>query len=160
MAAYGNIDAFIKEIMADSENAAFTAEGQVPLFAAPEKARILVVGQAPGRIAMESRLFWNDPSGDLPPRKGFAEKWHPRILRSCPDIRLTILIGQYSMKYYLGDRIKKTLTETVKSRHEYFPDFFPLVHPSPRNRLWLSRNPWFEAEAVPELKAAVKKALA
>ena len=64
------------------------------------------------------------------------------------------------MKYYLGDRIKKTLTETVRSRHEYFPDFFPLVHPSPRNRLWLSRNPWFEAEAVPELREAVKKALA
>ena len=196
MAAYGNIDGFIKEIMADSENAAFTAAGQVPLFAAPEKARILVVGQAPGRIAMESRLFWNDPSGDrlrewmgvdreffydsgflavlpmdfyfpgkgksgdLPPRRGFAEKWHPKILKSCPDIRLTILIGQYSMKYYLGDRIKKTLTETVKSRHEYLPDFFPLVHPSPRNRLWLSRNPWFEAEAVPELREAVKKALA
>ena len=96
-------------------------------------------------------------SGDLPPRKGFAEKWHQPILEFLPDIELTILIGQYAQKYYLQQKGNVKLTETVQHYQDYLPDFFPLVHPSPRNQIWMAKNPWFEAEVVPELQALVQK---
>lgn len=96
-------------------------------------------------------------SGDLPPRKGFAEKWHQPILELLPDIELTILIGQYAQKYYLHQKGNVKLTETVQHYQDYLPDFFPLVHPSPRNQIWMAKNPWFEAEVVPELQALVQK---
>ena len=69
-------------------------------------------------------------NGDLPPRPGFAEKWHPQLLADMPDVRLTILIGAYAQKHYLGARRAKTLTETVRDHRAYAP-YFPLVHPSP-----------------------------
>ena len=96
-------------------------------------------------------------SGDLPPRKGFAERWHQPILELLPDIELTILIGQYAQKYYLHQKGNIKLTETVQHYQDYLPDFFPLVHPSPRNQIWMAKNPWFEAEVVPELQALVQK---
>lgn len=96
-------------------------------------------------------------SGDLPPRKGFADKWHQPILELLPDIELTILIGQYAQKYYLHQKGTVKLTETVQHYQDYLPDFFPLVHPSPRNQIWMAKNPWFEAEVVPDLKALVQK---
>ena len=96
-------------------------------------------------------------SGDLPPRKGFADKWHQPILEFLPDIELTILIGQYAQKYYLHQKGTVKLTETVQHYQDYLPDFFPLVHPSPRNQIWMAKNPWFEAEVVPELQALVQK---
>ena len=68
-----------------------------------------------------------------------------------PRIRLTLLIGSYAQAYYLGSRRKKTLAETVRAREEYLPEFFPLPHPSPRNRLWMKRNAWFEREVLPQL---------
>ena len=98
-------------------------------------------------------------SGDLPPRKGFAEKWHQPILELLPDIELTILIGQYAQKYYLHQKGNVKLTETVQHYQDYLPDFFPLVHPSPRNQIWMAKNPWFEAEVVPELQALVQKVI-
>lgn len=94
--------------------------------------------------------------GDLPPRKECAPLWHQRLLDYMPHLQLTLLIGQYAQKYYLKERRKKTLTETVQSFHEYLPNFFPLVHPSPRNQIWLKKNPWFEKEVVPKLKKQVK----
>ena len=96
-------------------------------------------------------------SGDLPPRKGFADKWHQPILELLPDIELTILIGQYAQKYYLHQKGTVKLTETVQHYQDYLPDFFPLVHPSPRNQIWMAKNPWFEAEVVPELQVLVQK---
>lgn len=93
--------------------------------------------------------------GDLPPRKGFAEKWHPLLLEHMPHVELIILIGAYSQKYYLGKTAKKTLTETVQSYEEYMPQYFPLVHPSPLNFRWRSKNPWFELEVVPVLREMV-----
>jgi len=97
-------------------------------------------------------------SGDLPPRKGFAEKWHPQILADLPNIELTILIGQYAQKYYLPQN-KRNVTETVKNYREFLPHFLPLVHPSPRNQLWLAKNPWFTQEVIPELQQRVKRIL-
>lgn len=183
------------KIMRAPENQAFTARGIEPLFAAPQTARINIVGQAPGLKAEQSRLYWNDKSGDrlrewlgvdremfyhsglfailpmdfyypgkgksgdLPPRKGFAEKWHPQILANLPDIQLTILIGQYAQKYYLPNN-KDNVTDTVKNYHQFLPHFMPLVHPSPRNQLWMVKNPWFSDCVLPDLKALMKQILA
>lgn len=95
-------------------------------------------------------------SGDLPPRQGFAEKWHPTILEHLPNIQLTILIGQYAQKYYLPEN-KDNVTETVKNYRQCLPHFMPLVHPSPRNQLWITKNPWFEEQVIPELQILVKQ---
>lgn len=91
-------------------------------------------------------------SGDLPPRRECAPLWHEQIRQCLPNIRLTLLIGSYAQRYYLSDKAS-TLTETVRRWADYLPDYLPLVHPSPRNQLWLTRNPWFESELVPQLRS-------
>ena len=98
-------------------------------------------------------------TGDLPPRSFIAKEYHKDILDLMPDIKLTILIGSYSMKYYLGKGMKENLTETVRSYKEYLPEYFPIVHPSPLNFRWQKANPWFEGEVVPVLREMVGKTL-
>ena len=99
-------------------------------------------------------------TGDLPPRSFIAKEYHKDILELMPDIKLTILIGSYSMKYYLGKGMKENLTETVRRYKEYLPKYFPIVHPSPLNFRWQKANPWFEGEIVPVLRDKVHKILA
>lgn len=188
-------DKIKQEIISDPMNEAYTSKGIMPLFKATVEARIVIVGQAPGRIAEETGLFWNDLSGDrlrewlgvsrevfystnriahlpmdfyypgkaktgdAPPRKGFAEKWHPRLLKEMPQVRTMILIGSYAQEYYLNKQRGKNLTETVKNFCDYLPAYFPLVHPSPLNLGWLKRNPWFETEVLPVLKEIVAENL-
>jgi uracil-DNA glycosylase len=98
-------------------------------------------------------------SGDLPPRPECAPHWHPKLRAHLPAIRLTLLIGSYAQDYYLGARRKKTLAETVRARDEYLPEFFPLPHPSPRNRLWMKKNAWFEREVLPQLRRRFRACL-
>ena len=98
-------------------------------------------------------------TGDLPPRKFIAEEYHPEILKLMPNIRLTILIGQYAMKYYLRATEKANLTETVRAFQDYLPEYFPIVHPSPLNFRWQAKNPWFENGVVPVLQKRVRKIL-
>lgn len=94
--------------------------------------------------------------GDLPPRPECAELWMQQVLSSIRKKQLLILIGQYAQQYFLGGRRENTLTETVRNWREYLPEFFVLPHPSPRNNLWLRKNPWFEREVVPSLQETVK----
>ena len=96
-------------------------------------------------------------SGDLPPRRECAELWLDRLLAELPEVRLTLLIGQYAQAHYLGERRKPSLTETVRAWRDYLPHHLPLPHPSPRNLMWLRRNPWFEKEVVPALRKAVRR---
>ncbi len=91
-------------------------------------------------------------TGDLPPRKECAEAWHQQLVSKMQEAELVLLVGQYAQKYYLQENAKKTLTETVSNYKNYLPKYFPLPHPSPRNRFWLSKNPWFEKEVIPELQ--------
>lgn len=98
-------------------------------------------------------------SGDLPPRKGFAEKWHEPILALMPHVQLTLLIGMYAQRYYLGKRRQKTLTATVEYYQDYLPQYLPLVHPSPLNYGWFRRNPWFDEQVVPDLQKRVRALL-
>ena len=98
-------------------------------------------------------------SGDLAPRKGFADKWHKRTLALAPNIELHILVGSYAQRYYLKQKSSAKLTDTVKHYKDYLPEFFPLVHPSPRNNIWQRKNPWFEEEVIPDLQKRVKAIL-
>ncbi|EKO3382024.1 uracil-DNA glycosylase family protein [Vibrio fluvialis] len=86
-------------------------------------------------------------SGDLPPRKECAPLWHQKVLAQLPNIEITLLIGQYAQNYYLKDK-PSTLTDTVRQWQRWAPYYIPLPHPSPRNTLWLKKNPWFEDEVV------------
>ena len=184
-----------QEIMADSDNRKFTDEGIEPLFSAPSTAKILIIGQAPGIKAQESKIFFNDKSGvklrewmgiddeifyksgligvvpmdfyypgkgksgDLPPRKNFAKKWHDKVLELMPNLELIILVGKYAQDYYLENEKQQNLTETVFNYKQYLPRYFPIVHPSPLNFRWHSKNPWFIKEVVPELQKRVKEIL-
>jgi uracil-DNA glycosylase len=184
----------IKEkIMQDPRNKSYTERNIPPILQVNAQARVLIVGQAPGRKVEESLIPFHDKSGDrlmewlgmtkdvfysdqvaimpmdfyypgkgktgdLPPRK-FMSEYHQEILALMPDIQLTVLIGKYSIDYYLKDRKKKNLTETVRAYREYLPSYFPIVHPSPLNCRWLKANPWFEEEVVPALQERVANAL-
>jgi uracil-DNA glycosylase len=167
-----------------------------PVLSASKSARLLIVGQAPGRRVQQSGVPWSDASGDqlrawlqlspqqfydvrriaivpigfcypgkgrngdLPPRPECAPLWHPRLLKAMPDIQLTLLVGSHAQAYYLRQRPKPALTDAVAHYADYLPRFFPLPHPSPRNRFWLSRNPWFTSEVLPALREQVSAALA
>ena len=98
-------------------------------------------------------------SGDLPPRPECAEHWRQPLLDFLPNIALTLVIGQYAHAWHLGERQKGSLTETVKNWKEYWPDILALPHPSPRNNMWLRRNPWFEEEILPVLRDRVAQLL-
>ena len=98
--------------------------------------------------------------GDLPPRKECAPHWHPRLRPHLAGVRLTLLVGQYAQALYLGKARKRTLGETVQAWQVYLPDVWPTPHPSWRVNLWLKKNPWFEADALPALRTRVRDLLA
>ena len=98
-------------------------------------------------------------SGDLPPRRGFAERWHPRILAELPAVALTLLIGVYAQRFYLKPPRAATLTATVHDYASYLPGRIPLVHPSSLNFRWQAKNPWFETDLVPVVRSSVRAAL-
>ena len=96
-------------------------------------------------------------TGDLPPRPECAPLWHHQLLAKMKTVKLILLVGQYSQKFYLGNNFKPKLTENVKNYKEHLPQYLPLVHPSPRNKIWQKKNPWFELEVVPHLREIIKK---
>ena len=98
-------------------------------------------------------------SGDLPPRPECADLWHARLLAKLSKVELTLVVGRYAQQFFLRDTNRNTLTETVGAWQEYLPKALPLPHPSPRNNRWLKRNPWFEAEVVPYLRARMQEVL-
>ena len=168
-----------------------------PVVQIATSARLLIVGQAPGRKVHEPGIPWNDDSGnrlrawtllepadfydesriaivpmgfcypgvaeaggDNPPPPECATLWHERLLALLPERRLTLLVGQYAQRFYLGPRRKRNLTETVRAFAEYGPHYFPLPHPSWRSQIWSRRNPWFADLVLPACREAVRNALA
>jgi uracil-DNA glycosylase len=116
----------------------------------------------PRRVALLPMDFYypgQGAHGDLPPRRDFAARWHRQLLEQMPHIALTVLIGQYAQRHYLGPAAKPTLTETVRCYGQYLPQWFPLVHPSPLNFRWQARNPWFAEQVLPELRCTVARIL-
>jgi uracil-DNA glycosylase len=98
-------------------------------------------------------------SGDLPPRPECAPAWRAQLLTRLRHLELTLVIGQYAQAYHLpGD--DASLTDVVKSWRTYWPDTVPLPHPSPRNNIWLKKNPWFEDDVLPKLRKRVAAVLA
>ena len=188
-------DAIRQSIVDDEGNAVMQQNGWQPVYAASARAKIAVIGQAPGRKAQASGVPWDDASGkrlidwlgvteeqfrnpglfallpmdfyypgaarsgDLRPRRGFAERWHPPLFALMPDIRLVLLIGRYAQIQYLPSARQKTLTDIVRDYRRFIPERFPLAHPSPLNFRWLAKNPWFVADVLPELRTHVRAAL-
>ena len=95
-------------------------------------------------------------SGDLPPRPECAPLWHEKLFSQMP-IKTRLLIGQYAQNYYLKDKLP--LTQRVKNWRDYLPDFYVLPHPSPRNNIWLKKNPWFEDEVIPAMAKSIADAI-
>ena len=98
-------------------------------------------------------------NGDLPPRPEYAPLWQDRVLERMPDIEVSLLIGQYAQKHFLGARCKENLTATVRAWAEYLPRYLPLPHPSPRNQRWFKNNPWFDSEVIPALREVLSRFL-
>ena len=184
----------LAEVRACTRCAEHLPLGPRPVFQFDPAARILVVGQAPGRKVHETGIPFNDPSGDrlrdwmgidrdtfydatriallpmgfcypgtgrsgdLPPRPECAATWRDRLLAGLQRVRLTLVIGQYALAWHLP-QAAGPLTETVRASASHPPGVIPLPHPSPRNNLWLRRNPWFEAEVLPRVRQRVAQAL-
>ncbi|MEJ8567320.1 uracil-DNA glycosylase family protein [Elongatibacter sediminis] len=99
------------------------------------------------------------PSGDLPPRPECAPAWRDELLAGLPRLDLTLVIGAYAQVWHLpGPR--RPVTEVVRNWEAGWPVVVPLPHPSPRNNLWLRRNPWFESELLPRLRQRIASILA
>ena len=179
----------IRKIENDPHNRQFTQLGIKPLFTMSPEAKILIIGQAPGLKAQESKQLFHDPSGDIlrewlginrelfydsnliailpmdfyypgktksgdkPPRSFFAKQWHPYLIEQMPNIEITLLVGRYAQAHYISDFTN--LTNTVKHYQDYLPQYFPLVHPSPRNFRWHAKNPWFKQEVIPHLQKLI-----
>jgi uracil-DNA glycosylase len=100
--------------------------------------------------------------GDLPPRRECAPAWRARLMAALPNVEMILLVGQYAMRWHLGPDWNGSLTRTVEDWRQVHgadrhPRLLPLPHPSWRNNAWLSRNPWFEAEVLPLLRAEVAR---
>nr|WP_321221704.1 uracil-DNA glycosylase family protein [uncultured Psychroserpens sp.] len=169
--------------------------GARPISEAHKNSKIVLLSQAPGRVAHQKGIAWMDASGkrlrewlgvdedtfynpqnfaimpmgfcypgkgksgDLPPRPECAPTWHDLLWQEFKNVELVILIGAYAQKQYLKEQAKRTLTETVANYNNYLPKYFVLPHPSPRNRFWLTKNPWFEEEVLLELKMKINTIL-
>ncbi|MCB2059461.1 MAG: uracil-DNA glycosylase family protein [Novosphingobium sp.] len=97
--------------------------------------------------------------GDLPPRKECAPLWHEPLLAGMPQLRLTLLVGQYAQAAYLPRALRPSMTEAVRNFAQMPDGLFPLPHPAWRSRLWMAKHPWFEADVLPLLRRKVAEAL-
>lgn len=175
--------------------------GPRPVLQMHSSARVLIVGQAPGRKVHASGVPFDDvsgerlrawlgvsrdtfydaaqvailpmgfcypgagKSGDLPPRPECAPAWRAPLLSHLKKVGLTLVMGQHALAYHLpsepGEPGKEsgTLTDAVMAWRKHGPATLALPHPSPRNNIWLKRNPWFEAEVLPQLRQRVAEIL-
>lgn len=184
----------LRDVRACTICEASLVDGVRPVLQVHPAARVLIVGQAPGRRVHESGVPFDDPSGDrlrewmgveretfydpeqvailpmgfcfpgsgssgdLPPRSECAQAWREELLAQLNEVRLTLVIGKYAIDWHLKPE-GQNLTETVQDWKRYRPKFLPLPHPSPRNNLWLKKNPSFGVEVLPYLKRRVRNVL-
>jgi uracil-DNA glycosylase len=170
--------------------------GPRPILRGRDSARLLIISQAPGKRVYDTRLSFDDRSGDrlrawlaisretfydearvailgmafcypgrdnkggdLPPRPECAPRWHARLRAGLSAIELTLLVGSYAIDYYLPGTRSRSMTDAIMRWRDFLPELFLLPHPSWRTTRWLRDNPWFEKEALPELRTRVADAL-
>lgn len=169
--------------------------GSNPIFQLDPAARVLIVGQAPGRIThaknrpfddpsgvrlrawmgVDEGQFYNDPrigifpmalcfpgtgkGGDLPPPAICAQSWRAPVMAALTQVTLTLVLGKYAIDWHLPALKGAPVTQAVKQARGGAGGLYVLPHPSPRNNRWLKRNPWFEGEVVPDIRAKVAGAL-
>ena len=113
------------------------------------------------RVAIVPMAFcfpgYDARGSDLPPPKVCGQTWHDRVMAVLQNVRLTVVVGGHALRYHLDTRAP--VTEVVANWRVRAPDLFVLPHPSWRNTAWLRKNPWFEAELVPELRARVREVM-
>ena len=97
-------------------------------------------------------------SGDLPPRPECAPAWREQLMRRLRHVEVTLVIGQYAQAYHLNEQ-KTSLTENVRNWRKHWPSTVPMPHPSPRNNIWLRKNPWFETDLLPMLRERIAEVL-
>lgn len=114
-----------------------------------------------GRVAVVPMAFcfpgYDARGADLPPPRLCRQTWHDRVMAALDTVELSVIVGGYSQAYHMG--VKTGVTETVQGWRDHAPRLFPLPHPSWRNTGWLKKNPWFEAELLPVLRARVREVL-
>ena len=189
-----SLPSLLTQVRACTLCAAHLPHGPRPVLQMHGSARLLIVGQAPGRKVHASGVPFDDASGerlrdwlgitrerfydarqvallpmgfcypgtgksgDLSPRSECAPAWRAPLLSHLKKLQVTLVIGQYAMAHHLPEE-RGSLTETVQAWRNHWPTVLPLPHPSPRNNLWLKRNPWFELELLPVLQARVAEVL-
>lgn len=191
------LEALLGDIRACRACAPYLPHTPRPVIWVFPETRLLICGQAPGRLVHESGRPFTDPSGDrlrqwmgvdyetfyadhrigvaaqafcfpgtnpkggdFPPPPRCAALWREQLFEALPRMELVLLVGSYSIDWFLGDKAKSNMTETVRAWRDYGPQLLPMPHPSWRNTAWLKRNPWFEQEVVPHLRQRVGQILA
>ena len=190
-----SLPVLLTQVRACTLCAAHLPLGPRPVLQLHASARLLIVGQAPGRKVHASGVPFDDASGerlrdwlgltpkqfydarqvallpmgfcypgtgksgDLPPRPECAPAWRVPLLSHLKKIQLTLVIGQYAMAHHLPHE-RGSLTDTVQAWRNHWPNVVPLPHPSPRNNVWLKRNPWFDRDLLPLLRVRVADVLA
>lgn len=189
-----SLPSLLRDVRACTICEAHLPHGVRPVLQIHREAKILIAGQAPGRVVHESGIPFDDASGnrlrewmgigretfydpkqiailpmgfcypgtgksgDLPPRPECAPAWRTQLLANLPALELTLVVGKYAQDYHFGTR-GTSLTELVRDWKTHWPGALPLPHPSPRNNIWLRRNPWFEKEVLPSLREHVARLL-
>jgi uracil-DNA glycosylase len=102
--------------------------------------------------------------GDLPPRRECAPLWRARLMAALPNLEVVLLAGRYAIDWHLGRDAGAPLDTVVANwrmitKSGGTPQVWPLPHPSWRNNAWLKKNPWFEEQLVPALRARVRSLL-
>lgn len=113
------------------------------------------------RVAIVPMAFcfpgYDAKGSDLPPPAQCARQWHHQVMTTLDQIQLRVLVGAHAHRWHLGTR--QPVSQTVAGWRDHAPGVFPLPHPSWRNTAWLRKNPWFEADVLPVLRAAVRRVM-
>ena len=113
------------------------------------------------RVAVVPMAFcfpgYDAKGSDLPPPPVCAKTWHGQVMQELDSLQTIVLVGGHAHRWHLG--VRTSVTDTVADWRAHAPRIFPLPHPSWRNTAWLRKNPWFETELVPVLRARVAEVL-
>lgn len=106
----------------------------------------------PARVAIVPMGFCypgRGKNGDLPPRPECSIRWMDTILSELKNIQMTVIIGSYAASYFCG---KDDLSTHIMEHAFNLSSMIVLPHPSPRNNIWLAKNPWFVRDCLPAIR--------